>query len=340
MGEETLRTELSEEEANLYDRQIRLWGLESQKRLRSTRILVAGLNGLGAEVTKSLVLAGVKSITLLDHRNVSADDFSSQFMVQRTDIGKNRAHSSKAYAQSLNPMVEVQSEEGSLADLDEAYLGRFDMVCCAETPSTEAVVRLNAACRALGVKFYCGHVWGLFGYFFSDLVEHTYTQELPFFAVKKANDSDPGAAKKPKMDDGTSNLIQKTVSCVPLGRALQVRAGKAGAGLDKKTSPLFLLLHVLLRFHDEEGRAPTESDQERLLCLWDAVAKELAVEKERLSDDRLQLISRELCATCAVVGGVLAQDMIKVASCRDPPLKNFFLFDGIECCGLVENIGR
>lgn len=90
MGEETLRTELSEEEANLYDRQIRLWGLESQKRLRSTRILVVGLNGLGAEVAKSLVLAGVKSITLLDHRNVSADDFSSQFMVQRTDIGKNR----------------------------------------------------------------------------------------------------------------------------------------------------------------------------------------------------------------------------------------------------------
>lgn len=32
MGEETLTTELTEEEANLYDRQIRLWGLESQKR--------------------------------------------------------------------------------------------------------------------------------------------------------------------------------------------------------------------------------------------------------------------------------------------------------------------
>ncbi|KAH6926812.1 hypothetical protein HPB50_022397 [Hyalomma asiaticum] len=62
--------ELSQEEANIYDRQIRLWGLESQKRLRAVRVLVAGLNGLGAEVAKNLVLAGIKSITLLDNHNV------------------------------------------------------------------------------------------------------------------------------------------------------------------------------------------------------------------------------------------------------------------------------
>lgn len=340
MTEETLRTELSEEEANLYDRQIRLWGLESQKRLRSTRVLVAGLNGLGAEVVKSLVLAGIRSITLLDHRNVCADDFASQYMVQRTDIGKNRAHSSKAYAQRLNPMVEVVSEEGSLADKGDMYLARFNMVCCAETPSTEVLVRVNAACRSQGIKFYCGHVWGLFGYFFSDFAEHTYSRELPPFLVKKTDGSEPAAAKKPKVDDLSSHFVEKTVSGVPLARALQVRAGKAGAGLDKKTSPLFLLLHVLLRFHDEEGRAPTHVDQERLLSLWHHVSQELGVEKERLTDDHLQLIARELCATCAVVGGVLAQDMIKVASCRDQPLKNFFLFDGYECCGLVENIGR
>lgn len=37
--------ELTEDEAELYDRQIRLWGLDSQKRIRSARILICGLNG-------------------------------------------------------------------------------------------------------------------------------------------------------------------------------------------------------------------------------------------------------------------------------------------------------
>lgn len=73
-------------------------------------------------------------------------------------------------------MVDVESEEGSLSEKDEAYFRKFDIVCCAETPTVDQLVRVNGICRKYGIKFYCGHVWGLFGYFFSDLVEHTYTQ--------------------------------------------------------------------------------------------------------------------------------------------------------------------
>jgi len=43
---------ITEAEAQLYDRQIRLWGLDAQKRLRSAKILVAGMRGLGNEVAK------------------------------------------------------------------------------------------------------------------------------------------------------------------------------------------------------------------------------------------------------------------------------------------------
>jgi hypothetical protein len=46
-------------EAELYDRQIRLWGATAQKRLQSSSILVFGMNALGAEIAKNAVLAGV-----------------------------------------------------------------------------------------------------------------------------------------------------------------------------------------------------------------------------------------------------------------------------------------
>ncbi|KAG8448728.1 hypothetical protein GDO86_015700 [Hymenochirus boettgeri] len=61
---------ISEEEAAQYDRQIRLWGLEAQKRLRTSKVLLVGMRGLGAEVAKNLILAGVKGLTLLDHQQV------------------------------------------------------------------------------------------------------------------------------------------------------------------------------------------------------------------------------------------------------------------------------
>ncbi|XP_051632671.1 collagen alpha-1(I) chain-like isoform X2 [Manacus candei] len=76
---------ISEEEAAQYDRQIRLWGLEAQKRLRASRVLLVGLRGLGAEVAKNLILAGVRGVTLLDHRQVSQDDPCSQFLVPVPD---------------------------------------------------------------------------------------------------------------------------------------------------------------------------------------------------------------------------------------------------------------
>jgi ubiquitin-like 1-activating enzyme E1 A len=41
---------VSNEEAELYDRQIRLWGLEAQTRMQSCKVLVVGLRGVHTEV--------------------------------------------------------------------------------------------------------------------------------------------------------------------------------------------------------------------------------------------------------------------------------------------------
>lgn len=48
-----------------------------------------GLSGLGAEICKNIVLCGVKSLTLLDSEKVTEEDFTAQFLIPRTDLGKN-----------------------------------------------------------------------------------------------------------------------------------------------------------------------------------------------------------------------------------------------------------
>lgn len=40
-------------------------------RLRASRVLLIGVRGLGAEVAKNIVLAGIKSLCLLDHTQVA-----------------------------------------------------------------------------------------------------------------------------------------------------------------------------------------------------------------------------------------------------------------------------
>ena len=53
----------------------------------------------------------------------------------------------------------------------------------------------------------------------------------------------------------------------------------------------------------------------------------------------LQLLFSELSPVAAIVGGVLAQEIIKVISNKDAPHNNFFLYNPMETCGVVETIG-
>ena len=69
---------LTTKETEIYDRQLRLWGVEAQQRMRGARVYIAGLSGIGTEVTKNLVLAGV-SVTLLDAQVVTPAHLSVNF---------------------------------------------------------------------------------------------------------------------------------------------------------------------------------------------------------------------------------------------------------------------
>ena len=47
----------------------------------------------------------------------------------------------------------------------------------------------------------------------------------------------------------------------------------------------------------------------------------------------------ELAPVCAVVGGMLAQDILKALAAREPPIANFFVFDGSTGGGTVCRMG-
>jgi ubiquitin-like 1-activating enzyme E1 A len=83
-----LLTRITDEIA-LYDRQIRLWGVQAQEKIRTANILLVSIKALANEVAKNLVLAGIGSITLADHEVVTEDDLGAQFFISEADVGKN-----------------------------------------------------------------------------------------------------------------------------------------------------------------------------------------------------------------------------------------------------------
>jgi len=73
-------SKINSNEAALYDRQIRLWGVHAQNQLKNSRILIVGLNALGAELCKNIVLAGL-NVSLMDSVIVSERDLGKSFVL-------------------------------------------------------------------------------------------------------------------------------------------------------------------------------------------------------------------------------------------------------------------
>ncbi|XP_069118433.1 SUMO-activating enzyme subunit 1-like isoform X1 [Argopecten irradians] len=341
MGEQQT---ITEDEAALYDRQIRLWGLDAQRRLRASRVLLIGMRGLGAEVAKNIVLSGIKSLTMLDDTEVTEEDACSQFLLPRTDVGKNRAVCSLDRTQQLNPMVKVTSDSESVASKDDNFFTQFDVVCATCCGPTQ-LMRINQICADNGIKFYAGDVFGYYGYMFSDLGKHDYAEEIQKKPVKKdeSGDGEP-AAKKSKSEEPETVVVKKCSSFVRLKNALDVDWSTTEAAKKLNRTPnTYFITKVFFSFIEKFGRRPAvkshNHDIEQLTSLRSEVLENLKVGAKAVPEDFSSHCFSELSPVCAVVGGILGQEIIKAVSHKDKPHNNFFFYDGVEGSGLVDQIG-
>ena len=86
------------------------------------------MRGLGNEVAKNLVLAGVNSMTILDHEILSKEDSFASFLAPTTNVGQNRAQASLERLKQRNPMVEITADEENLDVKEKAFFEKFDVV--------------------------------------------------------------------------------------------------------------------------------------------------------------------------------------------------------------------
>lgn len=334
---------ISADEIALYDRQIRLWGMQVQEKLRSANVLLIGMKGLGAEIAKNLVLAGIGILTILDHETVTEEDLGTQFFLTDAQIGQNRAAAALPELQKLNPRVEIYTDPNPVVMKDPEYFQSFDIVI-ATGLMKEIIATINLACRTFGRKFYAADTHGMYGYIFADLLVHQFMVEKPRSnKPAKVGDMETstrcviGVDTKAESDKVTDIVTyQETYSLFQLANLspLPSRIRNTRRSLVRVT-PLLSCLRALFDFQSQsEGRlpGPNRVDLELFTKLAEQKHLELQLPKETLRADFLrsflQNIGSEISPVVAFLGGYLAQDVINVLGQKEPPLQNFLLFDG------------
>ena len=93
---------------SLYSRQRYVLGDTAMRKMAESRVFLSGLDGLGVEVAKNIVLAGVKELVVHDEELVTVSDIGTQFFLTESDVGKNRVEVSSPRLAELNPYVSVK----------------------------------------------------------------------------------------------------------------------------------------------------------------------------------------------------------------------------------------
>ncbi|GAQ45381.1 hypothetical protein AtubIFM56815_011202 [Aspergillus tubingensis] len=332
---------ISADEIALYDRQIRLWGVKAQEKLRSANILLITFKALANEVAKNLVLAGIGSLTIVDHEVVTEEDLGAQFFINQEHLGQNRAQAAAPSVRAMNPRVQLHIDTEDIHLKQPDFFAQFDITIATELDFA-TYTTINAACRIANRPFYAAGLHGFYGFMFADLISHDFVIERTKSNVPSATQETPTRSilniTTKKENEKVIEMVTKREVYSPLILANTSPLPEEFTRIARKrkqVTPLLTCLRALWEYQKSSGGAlPTFSHQDLELFTKHArdCHQELKLDITTLDAGFLrtflQNLGSELSPVAACVGGYLAQDVINVLSAREHPLQNMLLFDG------------
>ncbi len=125
---EAQRIALEPPEIRRYGRHLTLpeFGIDGQKRLKASRVLMVGAGGLGSPVGLYLAAAGVGTLGLVDFDRVDESNLQRQVLYGHSDVGRPKIEVALERLREINPFItlephKVRFSAGNAMELLENY---------------------------------------------------------------------------------------------------------------------------------------------------------------------------------------------------------------------------
>ena len=330
-------------ESDVYDRQIRLWGADAQAKMAKAQVLYIHCTGITSEVIKNLVLAGVRA-AICDDRDYpdavmntpslllsgmvrdSIDTKDDNDSAQDPPAAK-KVKASKTVAEALQPVIEEMNPllgnceiAPPLDQLTSDYLQKFSVIVASRL-SMQQATDLAKKIDTKQTKLYCADTFGLFG--------------------ACALDLGPDCQYRPEV--GKKLLPPTTVpseNYLPLAKIYQVPLEKAINRFFKKAPPepwvqYRCILHYVEHTNGVWPSQENAQDFSQVIAAWlkpTALCDHFTAQQ---LEDLAKVATAEVAPVCAVLGGMMGNEVIKVVSGKGEPANNTLLMDGKACKALT-----
>ena len=380
------------------------------RRMQNSNILIIGMKGLGLEIAKNVILAGVKSVTIWDSGLVEISDLGAQYYLKEEDVGKRRDLCSIEQLAELNSYVPVRILETcakSVEELDcERELGDFQVFVLTEG-SLAAQMHLNEFSHSKKEKaFIIADTVGLFASVFCDFGDEFVTMDATgeqavsgmISAITKEIESVVTCLEDQRhgLEDGdvvrfreikgmvelneegtfykvkvlspftfsigdTSNLnryetggvfeqVKQPQKFIFKGLKESLKAPEFVisdfAKMDRMPQILAAFFSLAKIRNDSQYNPGRPRNPEDVAAFLNFVQKLVTEEKEvdgglfcnienfEIDKEIISEFARQLkgylAPMCAIVGGLVAQEVLKASSGKFGPIKQHFVFDALE----------
>jgi sulfur-carrier protein adenylyltransferase/sulfurtransferase len=212
---------LSTQEVERYARHVLIpdVGMEGQRRLKNSRVLVVGAGGLGSPALMYLAAAGVGTIGVVDADVVESSNLQRQVVHGVADVGRLKSESAAQTLASINPLVRVVRHDVRI-DSSNALeiIAGYDLVLDG-TDNFPTRYLLNDACVLLGKP----NVWGSI-YRFDGQVSIWWAQHGPCYRCVFPEPPPPGLVPS-CAEGGVLGVLCAVIGSIQAAEAVKLIVG-------------------------------------------------------------------------------------------------------------------
>jgi len=342
---------MSNFDESLYSRQLYAIGKDTMTSLVSSRVLIIGLNPLGTEIAKNLILSGVGMLTIADNQKITENDFGNYYISDK-EINKNRADVIGNKLRELNNNCTINKYSG---DITKELLAKYHLIVFVDCSFklNEFYYDLNEFCRSKNIKtIFCGSR-GFYGFIFCDFVNYLTNdpngEKIKTGLIVSHNDKKCTTDKPHDMCNDTSFKLINSNTIYRITKILSITEFTIDKPIESDLCEYVEIKdNLMIKFKSlRESVTNPEfvfvdySDFDMPAKLHDINVKILSSENNKfenlnLSDEIISKIVNAydgfLTPMNSVIGGLVAHNIIVGVSNKYTPINQWLYYDCLKIC--------
>ena len=122
-------------------------GISGQKKIKSAKVLIIGMGGLGCPLLSYLASSGISNIGIVDHDKIELGNLNRQILFDSSDLGKYKVNQAKLKIKKIYNQIKIKAFKIKISKKNiKTILNEYGIICDG-TDNFDTRLLINDYCK-------------------------------------------------------------------------------------------------------------------------------------------------------------------------------------------------